>query len=184
MRLRRSQDASNDFDDPAEPRDRQPILRPGNIIRLALAVIFLPLGIYNLVKATEGKSTNSSQPPTTQPTNGPTTTGPVTPTTTAVTIYQFSGSGPQASDKFTVPASAPEWDIEWSTDCSAGSTFLVDVTGFGHAAGTADSGVTEIGGPEYQSGYSPNYDHGQFQLTVTTTTCNWDIEVVLPIAHS
>jgi hypothetical protein len=170
------------FGDSGEPR-RRPFLRPWNIIRLASAVIFLSLGIYNLVKAAVGRSTNISAPPTTQTTNEPATTGPVTPTTAAVTLYQFSGSGPEASDRFTVPASAPEWDIEWSTVCSAPPTFLVAVTGFGHAAGTADSGVTEVGGPEYQSGTSPNYDHGQFQLTVTTTACNWDIEVVLPKVH-
>jgi hypothetical protein len=179
MRIRRSRDNSAAADDgPPRPSD-EPKHWGRLVFRVVFGAISLALGSYGLVLRFENPPSTNSAPTSVSETTGvPETNGPSTPTTTAVTVMEFSASGPEVSNKFTIPASAPEWDIDWSMDCSPSTTFLVSVTGFGHAAGTADPGVIEFG--TYESGSSPNYDHGQFQLTVTATSCSWDIAVVLP----
>jgi hypothetical protein len=183
MRIRRSRGNSDDGGGPAGSTNNEPIPRSRLILRIVLGLIGVGLGAYELANKIGNTPSTNSTPASVSAitaTTGPSapTTGPNTPTTTAVTLLELSGSGPASSDRFTVPATASQWDIDWSFDCSPATAFLIGVTGFGDAAGTADSGVTEIG--TYESGSSPNYDHGQFQLTVTTTTCSWDVEVVLP----
>jgi hypothetical protein len=106
--------------------------------------------------------------------------GTKTTTTAAapVVLWQQTGSGIESGQQFTVPPNVTGWNEGWSYNCASfgqAGNFATNITGYGGAADTTDSGTNQLG--MSGSGTNHYYDTGTFSIDVDSE-CSWTEEAV------
>ena len=101
--------------------------------------------------------------------------GDLMPAKGAAVLLSLTGEGTASTQKFTVPASAPQWLLNWSFNCASeggAGNFIVSINGgSGSDNGLDQLAVTGHGTEHY-------YDHGTFYLEVLAG-CNWSLQVTV-----
>jgi hypothetical protein len=98
--------------------------------------------------------------------------GLVTPKAQPVVALRMSGQGDQSGPEFTIPATATQWTESWTYNCSSfGSpgNFITSINGLDGTV-TYDIGANELGNEG--SGTNHYFDHGHFNIQVTSE-CSW-----------